>query len=293
MRTYGTVEGIRPSYAACMTIGFIGQGFIGKAYADDFEERGYTVIRYAQEAPYRENKEAIASCDVVFIAVPTPTTPDGFSSAIVREVLPLVGVGKIAVIKSTLLPGTTESLQELFPDRYLFHSPEFLVAKTAAHDARHPLRNIVGYTALSEPYAERVLALLPPAPYAACMPVRAAELIKYMGNVFLAQKVLFANMIFDLSQKLGIDYDLVREAVAQDPRIGASHLAISHDGGRGAGGFCFIKDLAAFSAFYRETLPDDVHGGAILREYEEKNRELLTMSQKDLALLRGVYGDRA
>lgn len=276
-----------------MTIGFIGQGFIGKAYADDFEERGYTVIRYAQEAPYHQNKEAIASCDVVFIAVPTPTTPSGFRSDIVREVLSLVGVGKIAVIKSTLLPGTTEALQDAFPDRYVMHSPEFLVAKTAAHDARHPLRNIVGYTALSEPYAEQVVALLPPAPYVACMPVRAAELIKYMGNVFLAQKVLFANMVADLSRQLGIDYDLVREAVAQDPRIGASHLSVQHDGGRGAGGFCFIKDLAAFSAFYRETLPDDVHGGAILREYEEKNRELLTMSQKDLALLRGVYGDRA
>lgn len=273
-----------------MTIGFIGQGFIGKAYADDFEERGYTVVRYAQEAPYKANKDAISSCDVVFIAVPTPTTPEGFSSAIVREVLPLVGVGKIAVIKSTLLPGTTESLQEAFPDRALFHSPEFLVAKTAAHDAQHPLRNIVGYTASSKPYADQVLALLPAAPYAKCMPVRAAELIKYMGNVFLAQKVLFANMVADLSRALEIDYELVREAVAQDPRIGASHLAVQHEGGRGAGGFCFIKDLAAFSAFYREILPDDVHGGAILREYEQKNKELLTMSQKDLDLLQGVYG---
>ncbi len=279
------------SFSLLMTIGFIGQGFIGKAYADDCEERGYTVVRYAQEAPYNANKDAIASCDVVFIAVPTPTTPNGFSSAIVRDVLPLVGVGKMAVIKSTLLPGTTEALQEAFPDRYLFHSPEFLVAKNAAHDARHPVRNIVGYTSTSQPFAEQVLALLPVAPYATCMPVRAAELVKYMGNVFLTQKVLFANMVFDLSQKLGIDYDLVREAVAQDPRIGASHLAISQDGGRGAGGFCFIKDLAAFSAFYREQMGDDVHGSVVLHELEQKNIELLTKTQKDLELLRGVYGD--
>ena len=56
-------------------IGFIGQGFIGKNYADDFERRGFEVIRYALEEPYRANKEKIRECDIVFIAVPTPTTP--------------------------------------------------------------------------------------------------------------------------------------------------------------------------------------------------------------------------
>ncbi len=57
-------------------IGFIGQGWIGKNYADDFEKRGFEVVRYAQEEPYIKNKEAIADCDIVFIAVPTPSTPE-------------------------------------------------------------------------------------------------------------------------------------------------------------------------------------------------------------------------
>ena len=81
-----------------MTIGFIGQGFIGKNYADDFERRGFSVTRYSLEEPYRGNKEKIKECDIVFIAVPTPTTPEGFDDSILRGVLPLVKEGKTAVI---------------------------------------------------------------------------------------------------------------------------------------------------------------------------------------------------
>ncbi len=61
-----------------MTIGFIGQGFIGKSYADDLERRGKKVVRYSLEEPYIKNKDRIRDCDIVFIAVPTPTTPEGF-----------------------------------------------------------------------------------------------------------------------------------------------------------------------------------------------------------------------
>lgn len=273
-----------------MTIGFVGQGFIGKAYADEFESRGFSVVRYATEAPYSKNKGEISDCDVVFIAVPTPTTPTGFNYQIIQDVLTLVGKGKIAVIKSTVLPGTTETLQTQYPDILLLHSPEFLVAKTAKNDAQKPLRNIVGYTEQSQSIANQILSLLPPAPYSCTVPVKEAELIKYIGNLFLTQKVIFANLMYDIAQNFNLNYETIMEAVAADPRIGPSHLAISHDGGRGAGGYCFIKDLAAFSEFYKQTLPNDISGIAIFKDLEKKNIELLLNSQKDLDLLKGVYG---
>src|SRR5690348_15329082 len=103
-------------------IGFIGQGWIGKNYADDFEHRGYTTVRYGLEPEYAQNKDRIADCDIVLIAVPTPTTRDGFNPSIVRSVLHLVGKGKTALIKSTLLPGTTEELQKEFPDIIILNS---------------------------------------------------------------------------------------------------------------------------------------------------------------------------
>ena len=58
-------------------IGFIGQGWIGKNYANDFEARGYATVRYALEEPYKANEDKIKDCDIVFIAVPTPSTPTG------------------------------------------------------------------------------------------------------------------------------------------------------------------------------------------------------------------------
>src|SRR5690349_8007002 len=143
-----------------MKIGFIGQGWIGKNYADDFENRGYDVVRYSLDAHLLPNRDKLAECDIVFIAVPTPTSPDGHNVNSVRDVLPLVGKGKIAVIKSTLAPGTTEALQGEFPNVYVLHSPEFLVEKTAAYDAAHPNRNIVGIPKQTPEYIERAKAVL-------------------------------------------------------------------------------------------------------------------------------------
>ena len=127
-----------------LVCGFIGQGWVGKNYATDFEERGFSVIRYSKEAEYSHNKEAIASCGIVFIAVPTPTTPKGFDGSILDDVLPLVGLGKTAVIKSTILPGTTKKLQEKYPKKIILYSPEFLSEATAKYDTSNPFVSIVG-----------------------------------------------------------------------------------------------------------------------------------------------------
>lgn len=274
-----------------MLLGVIGQGFVGKNIADDFERRGYRVVRYAKEPQYLIGRARIKRADIVFIAVPTPTTPEGFDDSIVHEVLSLVGKGKIAVIKSTVLPGTTERLQTLHPTITVLHSPEFLREKRAAEDVAKPTRNIVGIPADSAPYhtaAKAVHAVLPEAPYTATMLARESELVKYLANCFLYTKVVFANLGYDLATSLGADWDKVRDGVIADPRIGPSHFTVN-DSGRGAGGHCFIKDFAAFSRLYAETLKDP-NGVALLKAFESKNNALLTESGKDLDLLKGVYG---
>jgi nucleotide sugar dehydrogenase len=279
-------------------IGFIGQGFIGKNYADDFEQRGLRVVRYAQETAFIANKEAIAECDIVFIAVPTPTTPEGFDLSIVESVIPLTKVGATVVVKSTISPGSTEHLTEMFPDRFVMHSPEFLREASAAKDAAYPERNIIGIPKDSEEYrkrAEEVLSVLPQAPFARITSALAAELVKYAGNNFLYLKVVYANLLFDLSESLGITYDDVAEMLAADSRIGASHLSVVHASGhttqtgRGAGGHCFIKDLEAFRRLYAAKVNDPL-GDALLNALKSKNNALLRESGKDLDLLDQVYG---
>ncbi|OGG72325.1 hypothetical protein A3E65_02955 [Candidatus Kaiserbacteria bacterium RIFCSPHIGHO2_12_FULL_56_13] len=275
-----------------MKIGFIGQGWVGKHYANDFERRGYRVVRYGLEKRYAKNREVIKNCDIVFIAVPTPTTPKGFDDSAVRAVLPLVGNGKIAVIKSTLLPGTTERLQKAFPHCFVLHSPEFLAEATAAFDAAHPNRNLIGIPKMSARYrakARRVLAVLPNAPYQKVMHARDAEFVKYAGNCFLFTKVVFMNLLYDLIVARGADWRSVRDAFINDPRIGASHTNPLHKTGRGAGGHCFIKDFEAFHRLYKG-LGRDRLGVTVLEALKEKNLALLIASGKDLELLRSVYG---
>jgi nucleotide sugar dehydrogenase len=282
-----------------LRVGFVGQGWIGKNYADDFEWRGFSIVRYGLEEPYAQNKAAILECDIVFVAVPTPTTPDGFDDSIVREAVALTKAGTIVVLKSTLMPGVTTSIQEQYPDRIVMHSPEFLREAHAAEDAAHPERNIVGIALDSEEHtaaAQKVLGILPEAPYERVMSSLEAELVKYAGNCVLYQKVVFANLLHDLTQKLGGDYEAVRDAFGADPRIGSSHLRVMHESrpgempARGAGGHCFIKDYAAFRELYEKTLPEDARGIAALNAIEMKNVEILRQSGKDSDLLDGVYG---
>lgn len=284
------------------TIGFIGQGFIGKNMADDFERRGYKPVRYALEEPYVRNKAAIADCDIVFIAVPTPTTPKGFDDRGLRAVLPLVGKGKTAVIKSTILPGKTEAYQALFPNIVVMHSPEFLREKHAAEDTAHPVRNIVGIPNTTKKYkdaAARVLSVLPKASYELVCPSREAELIKYAGNCFLATKVVFMNVLYNIAEAVGADYDTVIKAMVADARIGTSHMQVidssGHRGakkGRGAGGHCFPKDLAALRGLYKKKNARDKKGNALLKAIEDMNNALLLESGKDLDLLEDIYGPR-
>jgi len=282
-------------------IGFIGQGWIGKHYADDFEQRSYSVVRYALEEPYRQNKEKIRDCSVVFIAVPTPTTPDGFQVGAVESALSILAAGSTAVIKSTLLPGTTEKLQAQFPDIFVIHSPEFLAEKTAVHDAAFPKRNIIGIPVANQIYQERarlVLGLLPKAPFESVIGAKEAELTKYAGNAFLYTKVVFMNALHDLVAASGADFETVRAALAADPRIGDSHTQPIHTSGhdqentspvRGAGGHCFIKDFEAMRQLHSEVVGHDVVFN-LLTALKEYNNHLLVSSQKDLDLLSEVYG---
>ena len=276
------------------TIGFCGQGWIGGTYSQNFEDRGYSVVRHSLEL---DNKEKLAECDIVFLALPTPTTEKGFNYDILREVIKLVGKGKIAVIKSTVTPEVPEVLQKENPDIIVMHSPEFLTESTCKSDAKFPDRNIVGIVNMSdENYAkaEMVMGTLPFAPYKLICNAKEASLIKYGGNCWFYFKVLFMNLFYDLADsyddKYEISFNSIKEALAADPRIGRTHLDPVHKNGRGAGGHCFIKDFQAFSELYHDRL-EDFTGDIVLSSLIKRNNEYLIKTNKDIDILTSVYGE--
>ncbi len=278
-----------------MNIGFIGQGFVGKNIANDVESRGHRVVRYALEAEYVNNKEALKECEAVFIAVPTPSTPNGFDYSIVEHGLSLLCDGTIAIIKSTILPGTTRKLQDAFPNLVILFSPEFLCEATAAHDAAHPILNIIGIFSDSAGHrtsAETIMSILPHSENTFIVPTEAAELFKYIHNIHGFTRVILSNLFYDLAQSLKVDWTHVEQIMNVDPMMSPYYNSPTHKSGRGAGGHCFIKDMAAFIELYEIFNANDEKGKSVLRALEAKNLELLASTNKDQDLVRGVYGEK-
>lgn len=276
-----------------MKIGCVGQGFVGKNIADNLEQRGYEVVRYALEPEYKDNAVAISECSIVFIGVPTPSTPDGFDYSIVEGVLELVAEGSIAVIKSTLLPGTTKKLQDLFPNKIVLFSPEFLCENTAAYDVAHPIMNIVGVpydTAGHLKAAESVKATFPFSEHNFIVSAQAAELFKYAHNLNGYFRVILSNLLYEVGEKTEANWADVKTMMDSDIMMSPYYNTPVHKGGRGAGGNCFVKDMAAFRHLYSEIISDDATGLAVLRSLEKKNLELLRSTGKSKEIVEGVYG---
>jgi len=272
-------------------IGFIGQGWLGKNYADWYENNtDFEVVRYDQ-TKHNGNRDKIKECDLVFICVPTPTTPYGFDDSTLEEVLALVGDFKIALIKSTCLPGTTEKMQKMYPDKHILFVPEFLTEATAQFDVANPTRNIIGITMKShDEIAKKVMDILPRAKYEIICTAREAEIIKYAGNNWFYFKVIYMNLLYDWCQVHKVDYNLVTQAMVHDFRVGSSHMDAVHGGGRGAGGHCFIKDMEAFAQNYAELVRDPI-GNNLLDALITKNLHLLKDSKKSLNLIEQIYGN--
>src|SRR3989344_6731872 len=95
-----------------MRIGIIGVGMVGGALARYYEGKGKPLLLYDKEKNMGSLEE-IMRADVMFVCVPTPyEEKKGFDISLVEDVCGSIAGEKIIVIKSTILPGSTEYLQE-------------------------------------------------------------------------------------------------------------------------------------------------------------------------------------
>lgn len=257
------------------TVGIMGTGMVGGALKGYFTSVGVTPYTYDKG----KNEGSVADvnkAEVVFICVPTPydDAAGGFDLSFVREALGAIEGEKIVVLKSTIVPGTTAALQKEYPHLKMLYNPEFLTEMTADQDMRFPDRQIVGTTEQSFTVAADILAMLPLAPFERVVTSTEAEMTKYFGNTWFSTKVVFANQMYDLCEKVGVEYDAVKECVAADKRIGRTHLEIFHKGYRGYGGKCLPKDTRALIQ-----LGDRVGSEmTLLKEVERINNELVKQS---------------
>lgn len=251
-----------------MRVAIAGTGMVGGALAKVIDHP----ILYDPPKGIGSKKDLNES-DVVFICVPTPYIDAGCDTSLVDEVVRRLDGEKIIVIKSTVIPGTTDRLQEKYPQHKFLFNPEFLTEVTADQDMKYPDRQILGYTKQSFTVAGDIMMLLPLAPFERIIPAKEAEMVKYFGNTWFSTKVIFANQMYDLCKKIKIDYNTVKDCSSYDKRIGRSHLEVWHKGYRGYGGKCLPKDTKALIKFADQ---NGVEMG-LLKEAEKFNESLRTI----------------
>ena len=214
-----------------------------------------------------ELREAIASADVVFIAVGTPPGEDGAADLkYVLQVAELIGRHMtreiVVVTKSTVPVGSAAKVAKAVAReaKFPFHlcsNPEFLKEGDAVEDFMRPDRVVLG---VESAHARRVMTDLY-APFVRTgkpvllMDISSAELTKYAANGMLATRISFMNEIANLCDKVGANVDFVRRGIGSDSRIGQSFLFP----GPGYGGSCFPKDVKALVKMGAESgVPLDV-----------------------------------
>ena len=249
-------------------LGVVGQGYVGTALREGLSQH-YDIETFDinSELSTKKNiRDLVKDTQMTFICVPTPMNKDGSCSTdIVESVIKdiddaqqwclssmldhgIVPVEKkyIAIIKSTIPPGTTNRLNKKYKNVQIVFSPEFLTEANFIEDFKNQDKIIIGGP---RPASTKVRQMFYKSfPNAKIIKTGSitAEMVKYLTNTFLATKVSFANEMFQICEKLNIDYDKVIEYATIDERLGKSHWAVpGPDGKPGFGGSCFPKDLNA------------------------------------------------
>jgi len=238
------------------TVGIIGNGFVGNAVYQNVRDKVETKIYDVDKNRSLNTFEEVLQQEFIFVCVPTPMKVDGSCDLSILEKL-FEDISKkesddmfeerTFIIKSTVPIGTTNRLVEKYPLLWIVHNPEFLTARNAVSDLAEADRTVIGGDSL---LTSRVAKLYWGYVYFGQEPniiqttSDESEAIKYFSNTFLAYKVAYFNKVYDVCEKLGMDYNNLRKGITTDPRIGKSHTQVPGiDNDRGFGGTCFPKDL--------------------------------------------------
>lgn len=238
-----------------MNIGIIGNGFVGSAIMHGFILHVNDIMIYDKN-PKRSThsmKELVNKSDVIFICVPTPMFESGecdlsIVESVIKELSSYNCIDKkVVVIKSTVVPGTTESLAEKYKNMNFVFNPEFLTERKARLDFINTSRIVLGSNnSMANNIVEKLYRLRFPYTKIIKTDFGTAQLIKYMANCFFATKVSFMNEMYQVCEAINGDWDAAIDGFVSDGRIGNSHIDVpGHDGDRGFGGKCFPKDINA------------------------------------------------
>ncbi len=235
-----------------MKIGIVGLGVIGSAAKYGFEKLGHQVL--VHDIKLNTNIKDLCTCEIIYVCVPTPSNEDGScNTTIVENVVDSLHIHNyngIIAIKSTVEPGTTEKLINIYKNFQICFVPEFLRERCAVSDftENHDLLAVGTDSAKvcdlivksHGNYPKNIKQLMP----------TEAELLKYYSNIFNAMRIIFANEMYEVSKALNADYTRIKEAyILRDTKD--MYLDVNENF-RGYGGVCLPKDTKAIAALCKK-----------------------------------------
>lgn len=235
-------------------VGVIGNGFVGEAISFAFSSVSDMYVYDTDPLKSFDDLQSVHSCDFVFICVPTPMFQDGSQDlSYVKSALEKATSKPVYILKSTVLPGTTDQLSKKYSNIKIIFSPEFLTERTAKLDMLTQSRIILGGELSLTEKAKTLFNERFKIKNIIQTDSKTAELTKYMNNTFFATKVSIMNEFKLLCDKIGANWEDALKGFVSDGRIGDSHLNVpGHDGKLGYGGTCFPKDVNALLSFSKK-----------------------------------------
>lgn len=231
-----------------MKIGIVGWGVVGSAIGEGFKILGHEVM--CHDTKLNTIIDNVLNTEIIFICVPTPSITDGECDlSIVHKTIDDLKSKKytgIIALKSTSTPGTTESIIKKYNDKDICFVPEFLKERSALEDfvVNHDVLAIGCHTDRAWDAVCKSHAWLPK--NVVRMTPTEAEILKYYSNTFNALRVVFANVMYEISNKLDSDYNKILSTFLLRKTASPDYLNCNSDM-RGYGGMCLPKDTKAMA----------------------------------------------
>lgn len=244
-------------------IGIIGIGFVGSGMIKSFQQKGYEIGKnlYCYDK-FKDggigSLQETLNADIIFLALPTmyDENKKEYNKNAILSVCKELEDNKYngaVVIKSTVEPETTENICNKYKLNFI-HNPEFLTAITAFEDFHNQKHIVLGKSSTcNDKVFEKVHQFYkenyPDADISLCNCTE-SESMKIFVNCFYSVKIQFFNELYLLSEKIGIDFNTVRDLMLKNGWINSNHTNIpGPDGKLSYGGLCFPKDTNALLKF--------------------------------------------
>lgn len=226
----------------------IGYGVVGSNLARELERLNPEIYDKYKEIDTRTADKY----KVAFICVDTPATADSDCDTTEVKNAIMENEALIYVVKSTVLPGTTERLMRE-TGKHIIFSPEYYGGTQHCNNFSFPFTILGGEKRDCTVVIQLLQRVYDGRHQFRITDSKTAELVKYMENSFLAMKTSFCQQFFDIAEKAGVCYEELRELFILDPRVGSSHTFVYRDHPYWDS-HCLNKDVPAIANAYEAEL---------------------------------------